>query len=252
VIVAESTSSRRLVGRLDPGTDLLQQLTEVCRSHRVHAGEVRIVGTLDDVVLSQRRLAGALDIITFACQVGGTAGAPTLAAWVTLGRARDEGRELLGGRITGARVVTCDFVIDAFDDLRTATGTPHAEKPAEKPVPSFDAPARTTWSDVAAASARRVEAEAARAETAAPPPALEAEASPDLTAVHHEVHVQAGDYIDHPKFGRCQVERVDGDGEFVSARLRNQRLIRLSLEVLTLIPAGQENGKNLFRAVAGK
>ena len=66
------------------------------------------------------------------------------------------------------------------------------------------------------------------------------------------VHVRPGDLIDHPKFGRCAVERVDGDMEFVTARLRNQRLIRLSLEVLTLIPAGQADGKNLFRAVAGK
>ncbi|HXU70119.1 MAG TPA: hypothetical protein VN947_12370, partial [Polyangia bacterium] len=61
-----------------------------------------------------------------------------------------------------------------------------------------------------------------------------------------------GDFIDHPKFGRCAVERVDGDYEFVTARLRNQRLIRLSLDVLTLIFAGQENGKNIFRAVAGQ
>jgi hypothetical protein len=67
------------------------------------------------------------------------------------------------------------------------------------------------------------------------------------------INVRPGDFIDHPKFGRVAVERVDGDMEFVTARLRNQRLIRLSLDVLTLIPAGQaEPGKNLFRAVAGK
>ena len=64
-------------------------------------------------------------------------------------------------------------------------------------------------------------------------------------------HIRAGDLIDHPKFGRVQVERVDGDQEYVSARLRNQRLIRLSLEVLQLVPAGQADGKNLFRAVTG-
>jgi hypothetical protein len=66
-----------------------------------------------------------------------------------------------------------------------------------------------------------------------------------------EVRVAPGDLIDHPKFGRCIVERVEGDNEFVSARLRNQRLIRLSLDVLTLHPAGEEDGKRLFRAVMG-
>jgi hypothetical protein len=92
---------------------------------------------------------------------------------------------------------------------------------------------------VVAASERRVEA--VRAEPDEEP----------APASNAEVQVRAGDFIDHPKFGRMQVERVDGDYEFVSARLRNQRLIRLSLDVLTLIPAGQQDGRNLFRAVAG-
>jgi hypothetical protein len=80
--------------------------------------------------------------------------------------------------------------------------------------------------------------------------APEADGAGELPA--GEVQVKPGDLIDHPKFGRVQVERVEGDNEFVSARLRNQRLIRLSLDVLTLIPAGTENGHNLFRAVAGR
>jgi hypothetical protein len=64
-----------------------------------------------------------------------------------------------------------------------------------------------------------------------------------------EVRVVAGDWIEHPKFGRCQVERVEGDYEFVSVRLRNQRLIRLSLDVLELLPVGEEpGGRRLFRA----
>jgi hypothetical protein len=44
------------------------------------------------------------------------------------------------------------------------------------------------------------------------------------------------------------VERIEGEYEFVSARLRNQRLIRLSLDVLTLTFVGAEDGHNLFRA----
>jgi hypothetical protein len=76
--------------------------------------------------------------------------------------------------------------------------------------------------------------------------------APPAPASSEQINVRPGDFIDHPKFGRCAVERVDGDYEFVTARLRNQRLIRLSLDVLTLIFAGQEDGKNVFRAVAGQ
>ncbi|MDB4968572.1 MAG: hypothetical protein JWN44_4261 [Myxococcales bacterium] len=257
MIVAESTRSRRLVGRLDRGADLLQQLREICRTYRVHAGEVRAAGALEDIVLGGRRLEGPYDVVSFHATVGDQADAPALQLSVTLGRARDESRELVGGHLTAARVVSLEFVIEAFDDVtlvRTADaasgqlGWVEVDKPKEKPAPTFDAPARTSWSDVMAASERRGDVGRVEGNRVVPPAPEPADEGPS----HPEVHVQAGDYIDHPKFGRCQVERVDSDQEFVSARLRNQRLIRLSLDVLTLIPAGQEDGHNLFRAVAGK
>lgn len=283
MIVAESTRTRRLVGRLDRGADLLAQLVEVCRSHRVRAGELRAVGALEEAVVGEwdqrtrsprppRHFDAQFEILSLSGTIAEREGGPALQAWVSLSRERDNGIELIGGRLLGGRVFACEFVIDAFDDLvltravEPATGlmlwdgaatpslaavpparvepAPRAETPppdrpaADKPTPMFDPPARTSWSDVVAASERRVEAVAAAAAVEALPAGA-------------EVQVRPGDFIDHPKFGRVQVERVDGDYEFVSARLRNQRLIRLSLEVLTLVHTGQENGHNLFRAVAG-
>jgi predicted DNA-binding protein with PD1-like motif len=227
VIVAESTRTRRLVGRLDPGSDLLAALADLCRAHDVRAGAARATGTLRAVTVAARTIDGDAEIVSLSVRLG-----DELQAWAAL--ALPSG-ELVGGRLAAARVVACDVVVDTFDDL-----------PAQKPAPTFEAPARTSWSDVVAASERRPEPEPVRpasnfhavADHVAPPPA--------------EVHVRPGDFIDHPKFGRCAVERVDGDYEFVTARLRNQRLIRLSLDVLTLIHDGEENGKNIFRAVAGQ
>jgi predicted DNA-binding protein with PD1-like motif len=226
VIVAESSRLRRVVGRLDRDSDLIAQLTDVCRDRGVRAGEVRVVGTVADPTLGQRRLEGTFEIVTFACALLARTETPSLQAAVTL--ARDDG-SLVGGRLVAARVVACDFVVDAFDDVVIK------EQEAPKPVaaaPMID-PVKPSWGDVVRASEEK---------PAAP--------EPELPTV--EVNVQAGDFIDHPKFGRVAVERVDADMEFVTARLRNQRLIRLSLDVLTLIPAGQAEGKNLFRAVAGK
>jgi predicted DNA-binding protein with PD1-like motif len=331
VIVAVSTRTRRLVGRLERGTDLLSQLVTVCRTHGVRAGELRAVGALEDVILGEwdqqqrvarppRRFAAQLEIISLTATIAERDGAPALSAFASLSRGRDNGIELLGGRLLGGRVFACEFVIDAFDDLALpvtldpATGlhlwTPTAIAPSVAAAPaaaagavpavatpaaagsaptvaasaaraaasasaanlavtappepaatpleiepevtpthqSFELPARTSWSDVMAASERRV--------THAPagpagPADLDDSELPQPVPGAPEVQVRPGDLIDHPKFGRVQVERVDGDNEFVSARLRNQRLIRLSLEVLTLIPAGQADGHNLFRAVAG-
>jgi predicted DNA-binding protein with PD1-like motif len=272
VIVAESTRTRRLVGRLDRGADLVTQLAEVCRVHRVRAGELRATGALEEAIVGEfdqqarslrppRRFAAPFEIVSLSGTIGERDGQPSLQAWVSLSRERDNGIELIGGRLVAGRVFACEFVIDAFDDvavprlLDAATGLalwrpsalmaepsePAAESVA--PQPSFEAPARTTWSDVVAASERRAEPvrplDIAASEPEEAPPAV-------------EVHVKAGDLLDHPKFGRLQVERVEGDYEFVSARLRNQRLIRLSLDVLTLIPAGQADGRNLFRIVTNR
>jgi predicted DNA-binding protein with PD1-like motif len=238
VIVAESTRTRRLIGRLDRGADLLIQLAEICRRHHVAAGELRATGAVEDATVGQRRLPDAWDIVSLSGTITMGNDAPSVQAWVSLSRERMAGAELVGGRLVAGRVLNCDFVIDAFDDL-----------PVEKPKasPSFEAPARTSWSDVVAASAA-----SDRKHEPAPerPVAVAAEDEPPHSS--EPVNVRPGDFIDHPKFGRCAVERVDGDQEFVTARLRNQRLIRLSLDVLTLIPAGQADGKNLFRAVAGK
>ncbi|HEX6836390.1 MAG TPA: hypothetical protein VF334_07435, partial [Polyangia bacterium] len=192
---------------------------------------VRASGTLEDATVGERRLAGPAEIVSFTAVVQGG-----LRASVTLLHAG----ALVGGRLGAARVVTCDFVVETWDDL-----------PVDKPkaAPTFEAPARTTWSDVVAASAASDRKHEPAVRPAVNLPVDDEEAAPPSD---EPVSVRPGDFIDHPKFGRCAVERVDGDMEFVTARLRNQRLIRLSLEVLTLIPAGQADGKNLFRAVAGK
>jgi predicted DNA-binding protein with PD1-like motif len=271
VIVAESRLSRRLVGRLDRGADLLEQLNEVCRVHEVRAGEVRASGAVEEAILVEwdqrgrsarapRHFAASLELVSLTGHVAERDGRPTVQAHASLSRERDNGIELLGGRLLAARVFACEFVIDAFDDLRlvrqddaatglallsvTAQAAPVSivvDEPSatEKlPRPAFEAPARTDWKDVVAASERRVEA-AKVTEVA-------------VEVAQTEVQAKTGDLIEHPKFGRCVVERIDGDYEFVTARLRNQRLIRLSLDVLTLIPIGQESGHNLFRAVLNR
>jgi hypothetical protein len=58
--------------------------------------------------------------------------------------------------------------------------------------------------------------------------------------------MRTGDVIDHATFGRCEVERVDGDGEFAIVRLRNKRLVRLNLDVLDLRFLGEEEGHQVF------
>ncbi len=60
-----------------------------------------------------------------------------------------------------------------------------------------------------------------------------------------------GDIVNHPKFGRCVVEFVEED-EFVHVRLPSGRMIRLSLEVVTLSLTGYEEDHQIFEARLGK
>jgi predicted DNA-binding protein with PD1-like motif len=270
MIVAESRRSRRLVGRLDKGADVIEGLAEVCRVHHVRAGEVRALGSLEQVVVSeydqrarayrpQRRFDAQFDLLALHANLSEKDGKLYVHARVTLSRERDNGIELIGGQLVSARAFQLEFVIDAFDDLilrrapdaatglslwREAITIPPAEgeSPVEAPdkqaPPPFEAPARTEWKDVMKASERHQPAEP------------EVEPTPEAQP-QSDARIGPGDYIDHPKFGRCQVERIEGDYEFVSARLKNQRLIRLSLDVLTLILVGREGEHQLFRAQPG-
>lgn len=283
--VAESTRTRHLVGRLDRGADILTQLVEVCRAWRVHAGVLRAVGSLEDAVVgawdqharapsTPRRFAAPVELLALNATISEANGAPSLHAFASLSRSGDNGIELLGGRLVSGKVFACEFVIDAYDDLTVPavvdanTGLslwqPRETVATEAPAPTFEAPAKTSWSDVVAASTTATEDK-----TQQPPSQQWASSSsvasggrasardndendaPLPNPPSSDLVIRPGDLIDHPKFGRITVERIDGDQEFVSARMRNQRLIRLSLEVLSLQPAGQEDGKTLFKAVFG-
>ena len=208
------------------------QLADLCRAHDVRAGALRATGSVADATVGARRLDGNVEIVTLN-------GAPRRGRrrWAALATAAGE---LVGGRLVAARVVACDFVVDTFDDLPAPSRRRPSRRPRAPRGATSSPPAGGRKSDPPPAPAVRpgLELRHAPPTTPQPPPA-------------EPINVRPGDFIDHPKFGRCAVERVDGDYEFVTARLRNQRLIRLSLDVLTLIHAGEEDGKNVFRAVAG-
>lgn len=108
-----------------------------------------------------------------------------------------------------------------------AAPTTRPAPPAARPVPN--ATPTPTWSDVAAAS-----------QTSRP--------AADSAPPEDDVSLNAGDVILHPRFQRCVVHRVEGNGEFVQVALRNGRVVRLSLEVLRLTPNGVENGQRIFTA----
>jgi len=264
MLVTESRAGRRIIGRLDRGADLFRSLLEICAQRHVRTGELRALGSLETVEVAEydqaakswkpaRIFSGGLEILNLTGNVSERDGQLALHAHASLMRDRDNGVEVLGGHVVSARVFALEFVLEAFDDVllrrgvdaatglplwnealslgdATPAAPPGPEPDSEQPLPRFEAPATTSWSDVAAASARK---------TAEPAAAPEDEDDDSL---------EVGDVVLHPTFGRCEVQRIEGGYEFAHVRLKNGRLVRLSLDILKISRAGTEGGHRVFKA----
>ncbi len=136
-----------------------------------------------------------------------------------------------------------------------AENAPAAKRTPGKETASgaVSGPASTTsWAEVAAAS-RRAQASAppepeslpARPRPVEPEEDMEEEPEDELDYLD----VSPGDIVEHPKFKRCKVARVEGDMEFVQVRLRNGNLVRLSLDIVRLVLVGSEDGHQVFKAI---
>ncbi len=275
MIVAESRRGRRIVGRLDRGVELLESIADVCRKRRIRCGEIRALGALEAVELVEydqrekqyrqpRRFQCALEILNLTGNVSERAGEIAVHAHITVMRDRDNGIEVMGGHLLRARVFACEFVIESFDDVllrrsldeptglqlwnekyeegaraaaepessavpETAATAPAARMPSFEPeVPSASDMPSATWADVARASRRAEEEEAAE-------------------EMFDVATLRAGDLLEHPRFGRCVVERIEGEQEFAAVRLETGRLVRLALDVLRFKLAREEGGRRILQ-----
>lgn len=282
----ESRRGRRLVGRLANGAEVTASVMALCRARAVHAAELRAFGSFAWVELHEydpqhrtwtepRRFNTPGTLLQLLGIVSQQDGELQFAATCTLAYSGDNGISVVGGYLVRAEVHELEYVIESFDDApgtevnedlagsprAAATTAPsRAEHPSPTPspahreppprpattpaVPSFTAPppavspptSASGWGAVIAASAKR-QTEADEED--------EAEDGEDLT----DEPLRAGDVIEHPTFGRCAVERIEGDHEFAQVRLRNGRLVRLSLDVLRIVRDGQEGSQRRYRAI---
>ena len=124
MLVLESQSQRRLLVRLDQGEELLASLSKLAEEEGVSAAWVRGVGTLEWVELDRHdqglRRAEPPQRFSAPCEILSLEGSlsdgdPMLHA--TLSRRTDNGVEVLGGRLTAARVFSVELYLECFDDV---------------------------------------------------------------------------------------------------------------------------------------
>lgn len=275
--LVESRQTRRIVGQLSQGEDLIHALQTICQERKIRCATIQANGVLDELTLAHydrpgramgpaRQFRSPMQILSAMGTISEEGGKAQLNINLVASRQRDNGIELLGGVCLAAKVLTCEVIIDAMDDLVLRRGVdkgtnlhPWIEwfvaRPESKPAEGKPAPAaseeklppapvlepsspavveeKPSWADAVMASVR--------AETG--PVAQEAE---EHTTEENYRPVREGDILEHQQFGRCIVQRVDSDQETVTVRLRNNRLVRLNLEVLHLRYQGEEQGHQVF------
>ena len=58
--------------------------------------------------------------------------------------------------------------------------------------------------------------------------------------------------LEHPKFGRCEILRIDEGGDRVSVRIPAGRLVELGLEVLRIEHVRSEGTKEFYKVHGGR
>jgi len=128
MIYQESQRVRHIVGRLDRGDQLAEELTTFCREHDIAAAEVRGVGRLDSIELVRFQPEaddyvpvfdgeGDFDLLQLSGNVATMGDEIVARLQAVVSASGPVAPQVLTGQLRSARAVDFEFVLEAFDDL---------------------------------------------------------------------------------------------------------------------------------------
>ncbi|MEM1347561.1 MAG: DUF296 domain-containing protein [Myxococcota bacterium] len=277
-----SYRARRIVGRLDPGEEIVETLTALCERETITAGSCVVTGRLRaaellHLAVEERQyvlahdIESILDIAMMRGNVATLGGQVVLKLEAMLTASGPFGAQFVSGQVRSATVEQCEFVVEIYEDMilersmNPKTGELvlyeiEADGPPSEPTPVTQAasPAQATQPAAAPASSWAAAIEASedastsskRREKPAPksPPRPAPQEVLDLGFDDEDElpEMKPGDILDHPKLGRCRIMRVDED-EYAHIRLPRGRISKLVLDLFDISVAGEEDGKRVFK-----
>ncbi len=282
MIYQESRRVRHLVGRLERGDRLVDELTDYCHEHTIGAAEIRGIGRLESLELVRFDAEaddyvpvfdgeGEFDLLNLSGNIARLGEEPVARLQTVISASGPVAPQLLCGQLRSARVVEFEFVMEIFEDLefdrRLDPESGLLELQAIKRLESGEASGgeqregggmggqSMSWED-AAEAAQGAEGTRGGGEATEETGGGDDEESDSPESIYEEMDLdepvlEAGDVLEHPKLGRCRVIKVE-EGQYAHIRLPRGKIRKLSLSVVDIEFREQENGRNVFEAQVAK
>ncbi|QDG51979.1 DNA-binding protein [Persicimonas caeni] len=128
MIFQETTRTRRLLGRIEPGEDLVETLTDLCREHDVHAGQIQAIGALSQAEIARFDAEkgdyttvfageGNFDLISLSGNVSRLGDQVVLRLESLMSVMGPAGPQVLSGQLRAGKAASVEFVLEIFEDL---------------------------------------------------------------------------------------------------------------------------------------
>ena len=231
MITIESKESRRIVGRLESGSHLVDDLLAIAKKYKIHTGNVQAIGYLSSAQLvmydakagshGEVEDVGMSHVISLNGNLSALEGETVLHLQALLLETDGKKPEVRAGRLRNGVVMEIEFVMDTVDDFRLIRSTVEGDL--------------YPWLQIMPSDAANESKDTGRTEYF---PGRMANRSrynmPDYD-------LQADDRLNHSRLGLCTVMSVP-DNNHATIRLENGRVVDLHLGLFELEPT-KENPK---------
>jgi predicted DNA-binding protein with PD1-like motif len=246
----ETEKTRKFIGEFTRGMEIQRALSKILKDKNIKAGVIKIIGHVENIEILTNGSKGPLTIsrkIDQNCQIVHCEGFiseldgnfnPVL--YSVIGIETETGLQTISGVLKNAKVIVCEFILDSFDDvfirkqydqrillpcwIETFTNKDGEFDTFVESVENSEENSNIQHEDYS----------------------KELEEEDDLG---EGIFPGTGDKIDHHKFGKCTVVKVEKDNEIVQIRLPSTRIARLGIQYLNLSLIRElEDGKKLFKA----
>ncbi|MBN2724164.1 MAG: hypothetical protein JXR95_08855 [Deltaproteobacteria bacterium] len=236
--IVESNINRKFVGEFTKGMEVQKAVSRILLDKGIRTGLIRIFGHIENVVLLSDKDGGILNekrVLNRAGQLLRCEGIisemdgkfdPVL--YTTIGIETEGGMMVLGGVLQEARVLQCEFVLESFDDIFIRKTMNQTGLPSWTDVftPGESGELTVDESIVSTTSVEVEETEEDEDDSTVPSP---------------------GDILNHFKFGKCLVQKVDVTTDIIQVKLPSDRSARLGMQYLTFLLIDEsEDGIRVF------